>query len=190
MVCLPRSTIWSDGRTDSKIEGTENVVSWIEETSAGTPFEAVLGQRPELLDRYRAFYQTFWEDGLVPRRTLELCRLRIAAVHDCAQEWVVRDADIRLSDAELAGLKSGEVVAFSGPQRIALSVAEQIPYQHHQITDAQIAAVESSLGSAGAVALLTACAFFDVTCRLKLTLDIAERPATLDEPPLHQGALA
>ena len=63
-----RSNIWSDGRTDSKIEGTENVVSWIEETSAGTPFEAVLGQRPELLDRYRAFYQTFWEDGLVPGR--------------------------------------------------------------------------------------------------------------------------
>ena len=157
---------------------------WITETSAGTPFEAILGQRPELLERYRAFYQTFWEDGLVPRRTLELCRLRVAAIHDCAQELVVHDSEARLSEAELEALKGGDFSGFSTAEQAALNLAEQIPYQHHQITDADMAAADRELGAAGAVSLLTALAFFDVNCRLRVVLGVAERPAD------HQGSLA
>ena len=167
----------------------EITVSWIEETAAPTPLEAVLGQRPELLQRYRAFYLTFWEDGLVTRRTLELCRLRVAAIHDCEQEWVVRDVQVGLADAELAALKSGEFGAFSRAEQIALAIAEQIPYQQHQITDAQMADVDGEFGAAGAVALLTACAFFDVGCRLRIVLDVGAEPADLAEPPLRHGAL-
>jgi hypothetical protein len=167
----------------------ETTVSWIEETTAPTPLEAVLGQRPELLQRYRAFYHTFWEDGLVPRRTLELCRLRIAAIHGCNQEWLIRDAGVGLTDAELAALKGGEFASYSPAEQIALAIAEQIPYQQHQITDAQMADVDRELGAAGAVSLLTACAFFDVGCRLRIVLDVGAEPAELAEPPLRQGAL-
>jgi alkylhydroperoxidase family enzyme len=164
-------------------------VSWIDETPAGTPLEAVLGQRPELLERYRAFYQTFWEDGLVPRRTLELCRLRIAAIHDCDQEWIIRDAQIALSDVELDALKAGEFSTFSVAEQVALNVAEQIPYQHHQVSDEQISDVDRELKASGAVSLLTACAFFDVTCRLRIVLGVEARPAELEQPPLQRGAL-
>lgn len=164
-------------------------MSWIDETDAPTPYEAVLGQRPELLARYRAFYQTFWDDGLVPRRILELCRLRIAAIHDCAQERVIRDADVILSEAEAAALERGELAGFSPAERAALGIAEQIPYQHHQISDDQMAAADRALGAAGAVALLTACAFFDVNCRLRIVLGVGERAAALTKPPLDQGAL-
>jgi hypothetical protein len=168
----------------------ENTLSWIEERTADTPLEAVLGQRPELLERYRAFYQSFWEEGLLPRRILELCRLRIAAIHDCASEWAIRDADAALGTAELATLKRGEFSSFSTSEQVALAVAEQIPYSHHQITDAQVAETEREFGAAGTVSLLTACAFFDVTSRLRLVLDVAEQPVTLAQPPLHHGALA
>lgn len=168
-------------------------MSWITATAtataATTPFEAVLGQRPELLERYRAFYQTFWEDGLVPRRVLELCRLRIAAIHDCAQEWEIRDAGVALTDDELGLLERGEFSGFSASEQVALHVAEQIPYQHHQITDEQMADVDREFDAAGAVSLLTALAIIDVNCRLRIVLDVQAQPAQLNEPPLRHGAL-
>lgn len=164
-------------------------MGWITKTEADTPMEAVLGQRPELLERYRAFYQTFWEDGLIQRRTLELCRLRIAAIHNCAQEWSIRDAQVGLDDVELAALKSGEWSLFSAAEQVALNIAEQIPYQHHQITDEQMNDVDRELTTAGAVSLLTACAFFDVNCRLRIVLDVDDHSAELTQAPLRRGAL-
>jgi hypothetical protein len=164
-------------------------MSWITETAAATPFEAILGQRPELLQRYRSFYGTFWEDGLVPRRTLELCRLRIAAIHDCAQEWVIRDADVALTDADLDALQRGESATFSDDEQVALTLAEQIPYAHHQITDAQMTDANAAFGAAGAVSLLTALAFFDVNCRLRIVLGVEVQPARLTAPPLRDRAL-
>ncbi|MCZ6710033.1 MAG: carboxymuconolactone decarboxylase family protein [Gammaproteobacteria bacterium] len=164
-------------------------MGWITQTEADTPMEAVLGQRPELLERYRAFYQSFWEDGLIKRRTLELCRLRIAAIHDCAQEWSIRDAQVGLDDIELAALKSGEWSLFSAAEQVALNIAEQIPYQHHQITDEQMNDADRELTTAGAVSLLTACAFFDVNCRLRIVLDVDEQSAELTQAPLQCGAL-
>ena len=164
-------------------------MSWIESANAGTPWEAVLGQRPELLARYRDFYRTLWDDALVSRRVLELCRLRIASIHGCNQEWVIRDAEVTLNDVELGALEQGDFSAFSPEQQAALAVAEQIPYAHHQITDAEVAELNRALGSPAAVALLTALAFFDVTCRLKLVLDVDELPTELSEPPLRGGAL-
>ncbi len=164
-------------------------MSWIESVDAGTPWEAVLGQRPELLTRYREFYRTLWDDALVPRRILELCRLRVASIHDCAQEWAIRDAEVALSEAELGALARGDFSGFSPEEKTALAVAEQMPYAHHQITDQEVAELNRALGSPAAVALLTALAFFDVTCRLKLVLEVDLLPAELAEPPLCEGAL-
>ena len=133
--------------------------------------EDVLDLRPELLSRYRTFYATFWEDGLVPARTLELCRLRIAAIHECDAQWLIRDADVELSEHELSQLRSGRFDGYSSEEQAALAVAEQIPYQHHQISDDDIRTLEKTLTPAGAVSLLTAIAFFDVSSRLNLVLD-------------------
>ena len=165
-------------------------VSWIGEAEGATPLERVFAQRPELLRRYKAFYASLWEGGVLPRRVLELCRLRIAAVHGCAQEWAVRDAGVHLSAAEAAALEAGECSCFTPSEQAALAVAEQFPFQHHEIDDAAVAEVQAAFGAKGAVALLTALAFFDVTCRWKLTLAVPAQPVALDRPPLHQGALA
>jgi len=156
---------------------------------APTPFEALLGHRPELRDRYRTFYAALFEAPRVPRRLAELCRLRIAAIHGCAAEWGIRDAAVALSESELAHLERGDFAAFADSERAALELAERMPYRQHAIDDAHVAAVERTLGPAGTVALLVAVAFFDATCRLKLVLGVDSPPGALARPPLRDGAL-
>lgn len=165
-------------------------MTWLSPTDAATAFESALGHRPELLERYKALYGTFWEDSLVPRRVLELCRLRIAAIHDCEAEWCVRDAQVQLDEAEQGRLRRGSGDDFGPEERAALALAEQIPFSHHEITDDQVEAVRGWLGNAGAVSLLAALAFFDVSCRLRLLLEVPAQPAELQTPPTRDGALA
>lgn len=164
-------------------------MTWLSELDAPTRFEAVLAHRPELLTRFRAFYRTFWSEGLVPRRVLELCRLRIAAIHDCESEWVVRDAAVALDADALAGLRAGRFGGFTEDEQAALAVAEQIPHVHHHVSDAEVERLTGAFGAAGAVALLTALAFFDVVARLKLVLDVQPEAALLDSPPLRSEHL-
>ena len=164
-------------------------MSWIASAGDSPPLEGLFAHRPELLTRYKAFYSALWDEGLVPRRVLELCRLRIAAIHDCAAEWAVRDAGVALDSPEAAALKRGDFAAFAASERAALAIAEQFPFQHHGVSDADVAAAAKTFGEAGTVALMVALAFFDATCRWKLAFDLAELPANLNSPPLHQGAL-
>jgi alkylhydroperoxidase family enzyme len=164
-------------------------MTWIDEVEGATAMERVLAQRPELLARFKAFYRSFWEDGLVSRRVLELCRLRIAAIHDCAQEWGIRDAEVALTQPQMEALRSGDLSNFDPPERAALELAERVPYQHHQLTDEEVVHAEELLGGPGTVSLLTALAFFDVVCRLRLTLELDEESALLASPPLADGAM-
>ncbi|MCY3794989.1 MAG: hypothetical protein OXG51_11545 [Gammaproteobacteria bacterium] len=164
-------------------------MSWIASAGDSPPFEGLFAHRPELLTRYKAFYSALWDGDLVPRRVLELCRLRVAAIHDCAAEWAVRDAGVALDSPEAESLKRGDFAAFAASEQAALAIAEQFPFQHHGVSDADVAAAAEAFGDAGAVALMVALAFFDATCRWKLAFDLGEQPADLDSPPLHQGAL-
>jgi len=137
----------------------------------GANLEPVLGQRPELWSRFEKFYTSLWNSGYIDRRVLELCRLRVAAIQDCAAEWDYRTPDVYLADSEIDGLRRGDFSAFDHCERAALTVADKIPFQHHEITDAEVRAVESAYGPAASVALLTAVAFFDVRCRWHLALN-------------------
>jgi len=165
-------------------------MGWIAALDAPTRFEAVLQQRPELLTRFRAFYATLWSDGALPARVLELCRLRIAAIHACEAEWMIRDARVELEPATLASLRTGRFEGCAAEEQVALAVAEQLPYAHHAITDADVERLNEAFGAPGAVALLTALAFFDVICRLKIVFEIEPEPVVLTAPPLRDGSLA
>lgn len=165
-------------------------MSWLLHEEATTPFESILAHRPELLAGYRAFYESLWTEGLVPRRILELCRLRVAAIHGCRQEWLIRDAEVDLSSRELQALESGDPAPFDETEQAALAVAERMPYQHHELTDEEVAKVKQTIGNGGCVSLLNALALFDANCRLKLTFDVREEPMALKQPPTRDGALA
>jgi len=165
-------------------------MSWIAgDPTASTPMERVFGTRPELLARYKAFYSAIWEADVLPRRVLELCRQRIAAIHGCEQEQALRDAKVRLSASEAKAVAAGNSEGFSEPERIALAIAERIPFDHHAVTDSQMAAARRSFGVPGAVALLTALCLFDSNCRWKLTFGLECQSADLTSPPLVNGNL-
>ena len=160
-------------------------MSWIAPLPAVTPYEAVLAQRPELLARYRSFISTLSNHERVPQRTLELCRLRVAAIHQCTQEWQLRSPVVVLQPHELDDLQRGVFARFSAAEQAALAIAEQLPYAHHSISDSDVAKVREGLGDAGAVALLTNVAFFDVTCRMKLTLGIQSSTSQAEMTPAN-----
>lgn len=155
----------------------------IDALDAPSQLEGILAHRPELLAKYRTFYQSFWNDALVPRRTLELCRRRIAYIHDCAAELAVTDADVSLTEAEELALAHAQFDAFAPPEQAALVLAEFMPFSVHQISDSMVSAVAEVLGESGCVSLLTALSFFDVNCRMKLALDIEPQAAALT--PTH-----
>jgi len=132
--------------------------------------EPLFASRPELWTRFNAFYDSLWTSGHISRRVLEICRLRIAAIHGCDRDWRFRTADVFLTEAEIAALHGGTFSIFDHCERAALDLTEKFPFQHHAITDAEVKAVEDGYGSAAAVALLTAVAFFDVRCRWQQVL--------------------
>ena len=101
----------------------------------------------------------------------------------------MRDAGIVLEQAEAAALRCGDAAAFNASEQVALAIAEQIPFQHHGVSDADVASAAETFGEAGTVALMVALAFFDATCRWKLAFDLKEWPVELESPPLLQGAL-
>ena len=151
----------------------------VEILPAESALEGALAHRPELLTRYRTFFQSFWQDELVPRRVLALCRLRIAYIHDCASEAAVDDPEAVLSDAERDALRAGNFEQFDAAEQAALQLAEHLPFDVHGIADEWVRAADGHFGHSGCVALLTALAFFDVTCRMKRVLDLPVQPQAL-----------
>ena len=155
-------------------------MSWIQDESGNTPLEALLAHRPPLLEGYRKFYAALWQEGLVSARVLEICRLRIAAIHDCAAEWHIRDSGVQLGDDEVDAILRGEAGCFDEGERAALSAAERIPYQHHEMTDDEVAALKQAFGDGGCVSLLNALVLFDANCRLKLVFDVDSPQISVD----------
>jgi AhpD family alkylhydroperoxidase len=150
-------------------------VSWL-----GTPprLDAVFGLRPELFEAWRAFRGAFWERRLVDPVILELCRLRVAALHGCRAELAARTPAAReagVDEARIAALGDWATDPRFGPgERACLRFAEQFVLDAHGVTDADAAAVTAALGDAGAVALVEALALFDGFCRFRLVLGVEE----------------
>lgn len=142
-----------------------------------------LQRRPHLQEKYSAFIETLWNSERVPLRLLELCRLRLAAIHGCQEQWQQRRDGITLSADDLAQLQRGALASFSVLEQQALTLAELMPHAHHEITDQQIAALRPQLDDAGIVSLLTALAFFDVNARMSCALGASATNNT--EPGVH-----
>jgi alkylhydroperoxidase family enzyme len=165
-------------------------MSWLRSADAASPLEGVLGLQPQLLQRYRTFYAMLWERNLVPANLLELCRLRIAAVHGCAAEQALRHARAGVTNEQVGALDDWRAAAcFSPVERAVLAFAEKMPWQHHGVTDEDVAAVRAHLSDSQVVALAVALALFDATCRLRLVFDVAPQPFVVDTPAAAQGVL-
>ena len=155
---------------------TEALIKPVE--SAGDPsaglgaLRGLFAHRPELLAGFEKFQASIAECKVLSPRVLELCRLRVAAIHGAQEVWQMRDPAVQLADEELQALQSGDIHAacFSAADSAALAVAEAMPYNHHGLEDRQVAALSEAYTHEGCVNLLTAVAFFDVSCRWQLVL--------------------
>jgi len=165
-------------------------MGWLPPADDGASFEALLRHRPELAALYKQFYGTFWDDALLPRALLELCRLRIAQVHGCDAELAIDDEQAALSPERRQALERWQDAdCYAEDERAALVLAEKMPWQHHEITDGEFAHMRSLLGERGAVALMVALALFDANCRLKLVFGLNPAPATVPQPASAAGPL-
>jgi len=166
-------------------------MSWLHGLAeASSAFEAVLGLHPELLQLYRAFYGALWDHHLVAPNLLELCRLRIAAIHGCEAERAIRHAAAGVTDAQLAALDRWRAAGcFSPVERAALALADKMPWEHHGVTDEDVAALRVHLTDPQVVALTVALTLFDANCRLRLVLDIAPQHRLVEIPAAAHGVL-
>jgi alkylhydroperoxidase family enzyme len=158
-------------------------MSWLRPASGATPFEAVLALRPELLHLYRDFYRRLWTDEPAPATLLELGRLRIAQVHDCPAEVAIRHARADVNDARVAALAQWSTAdCFSAVEQAVLRIADKVPYQYHDISDGEVAALRRHLSDPQVVGLMLALTLFDAHCRLRLALGVAVAPASVEAP--------
>ncbi|NKB98527.1 MAG: hypothetical protein GKR90_08555 [Pseudomonadales bacterium] len=129
-------------------------MGWIESRDAGSDLAGVLGHRPELQAKYQAFMGAIEADEAVPADILRLCKARVEFVHG-GEDPKHRD----LTDAEACAVK----------------IADLMPHGYHSIEDADVTALVTHFGERGAVNLLTATSFYDVSARLNKVFEIKEQ---------------
>ncbi len=154
-------------------------MSVVENLPAASGFEGVLAHRTVLLDKYRSFRSSLQQNGFVSERVFELVRRRVAYIHGCEAELAMVDAQVNLTPNEEEALGCGEFACFSAAEQSALTLAELVPHSVHSITDDLIHEVSAQFGHPGCVALLTAVAFYDVECRLKIVFEVPVEPGEI-----------
>ena len=165
-------------------------MTWLEGAEGSAPFDAALGLRPELRDLYAAFYGKLWDEELLTASLLELCRLRVAQLHDCEAELAVRHAESGVSDAQVEALANwAGSDLFSEQERAALTLAEKMPWQHHDLTDEEYADLTAHFSESGVVALTIGVALFDANCRLRLALGTEPAPVEAPMPASSEGPI-
>jgi alkylhydroperoxidase family enzyme len=162
-------------------------MTWLDADASGaTPFQQLLGLRPELQPLVNDYLAAAWaaSDPVV----LELCRLRIAALHgDRAQQRLRHDT------AVAAGLTEQQVAAlphhhdsplFTDHQRRCVAYAEQYVIDVHGISEDQAAAIRTETGDDGFVAFTVALGLFDGMGRMRLALGLDDEPPADTTPVL------
>jgi alkylhydroperoxidase family enzyme len=165
---------------------------WLSSASEGkSAFEQRLAIRPDLLGFYREFYGELWRGvpGL-PTRIIELCRLRIAQVHDCPPESAVSNRFTGVSPEDLDALSSWQTSdGFSEAEKACLRVAEKIPWDYHSIDDDEVDLLRSFFGDRLSVRLLCAMVLFDMNSRLRLVLEVDTRPTVVESETEAVGGI-
>ena len=97
-------------------------------THSDATFVEVLGNTPELLEWYRKdFYERVFYSGRLPRRMIELVRLRLANVHGCAlcnRTDRIAAAQAGITEAEMDALDDHANGPFSPAEKAALALAD------------------------------------------------------------------
>jgi hypothetical protein len=145
-------------------EQQEVIMSWI---NSGTDRSSVLAAAPELARKFNTFYASFWDQSHISVQTLELCRLRLAQLHNCTAEW-------QREDCKLPPRKRDNIArwdkedSFTAPERACLELAEVYAMDPSAITDEHADVVKQYYGDTGLIVLLEALGVFDGMARMSL----------------------
>lgn len=114
---------------------------------------------PSLACSYKEFYASFWQLASVPASLLELCRLRVAQLHQSDYQWQHQQFELMDEQRELLSQWSKSSI-FTDAEKACLGFTEVYCMDPQAISDEQADAVKSELGDAGLVALIEALGLF------------------------------
>ena len=127
-------------------------------TEANTQ-QDIIDRAPTLAPTFKAFYDSFWQLSSAPPSLLELCRLRVAQLHQSDYQW--QHQQIELSTEQRQSLSQwSKSAVYTDAEKACLAFTEVYCMDPQAITDAQAEAVKSELGDAGLVALIEALGLF------------------------------
>jgi hypothetical protein len=122
-----------------------------------------------IAEAYELLWNWVWRQPHIPASVLELCRLRIAQMHEAATELTIRHPAAGVDEAKIAALLSGRSSArgpFTAAERSALEFAELHMMDPSAITDELADEVKAHFGETGLVTLIEALGFIDGRIRL------------------------
>ena len=108
----------------------------------------------KLFEKYKKFIGSTIDTHEIPVSVLDACNSRIRQIHGLEVANNENNEDSTSTEKALA--------------LAALKVAEKLVSSVHDIQDSDLLSLREALGASGVVQLITALAFFDVECRLKL----------------------
>ena len=139
-------------------------------TEANTQ-QDIIERAPTLAPAFKEFYDSFWQLSSIPPSVLELCRLRVAQLHQSDYQWQHARLDLSVEQRQSLSQWSKSAV-YTQTEKACLAFAEVYCMDPQAITDAQAEAVISELGDAGLVALIEALGLFYGMTRVSQLWDL------------------
>ncbi len=139
-------------------------MTWIND---GTDRTTTLAALPEIATAFDALYASFWTQAHIAPETLELCRLRLAQLHNSSVDFGREDCPVPAEKREtLSQWNKGH--PFTEAECACLEFTEIYAMDAQAITDEQAEAVKKHYGDAGLITLVEALGIFDGMTRLSL----------------------
>ena len=139
-------------------------MGWV---NSGDDRDSTIGELAELAAPFSALYAALWTQRHVPADVLELCRLRLAQLHQCAVELQRHEIDIPAEKSEYLAHWDTDPI-FSPAERACLAFTEVYAMDTQALTDQHADAVKIHFGDAGLVLLVEALGILDGMTRLSL----------------------
>ena len=151
-------------------------MGWV---NSGDDRDSTIGELAELAAPFSALYAALWTQRHVPADVLELCRLRLAQLHQCAVELQRHEIDIPAEKSEYLAHWDTDPI-FSPAERACIAFTEVYAIDTQALTDQHADAVKIHFGDAGLVLLVEALGILDGMTRLSLLWQL---PAKVDQSP-------
>lgn len=127
-------------------------MSWFTEHSTR---DGIVTEAPSLKNGFDAFYQSFHSQSYVPVQTLELCRLRVAQLHQSETEFARVDYSLE-PELKAALSQWSQSALYSEAEKLSLSFAEVYTMDPQAISDDDADGVKMHYGDAGLIVLIEA----------------------------------